>query len=76
MNNGQDHELDLAVACFIDLKQVRQIKPLSLPPRFQNQFFISCSDQKNVLNTIGDAIVKRILRAHRFVTSLKIIQAK
>lgn len=76
MNNGQDHELDLAVACFIDHKQVRQIKPLSLPPRFQNQFFISCSDQKNVLNTIGDAIVKRILRAHRFVTSLKIIQAK
>uniref|UniRef100_A0A672R4I0 phospholipase D n=1 Tax=Sinocyclocheilus grahami TaxID=75366 RepID=A0A672R4I0_SINGR len=39
-------------------------KPLSLPPLFQNQFFISCSDQKNVLNTIGDAIVKRILRAH------------
>uniref|UniRef100_A0A671K9L6 Phospholipase n=1 Tax=Sinocyclocheilus anshuiensis TaxID=1608454 RepID=A0A671K9L6_9TELE len=30
----------------------------------ENQFFISCSDQKNVLNTIGDAIVKRILRAH------------
>ncbi len=50
---------------------MRQVKPLSLPPLFQNQFFISCSDQKNVLNTIGDAIVKRILRAHRFVTSLK-----
>uniref|UniRef100_A0A671L3K8 phospholipase D n=1 Tax=Sinocyclocheilus anshuiensis TaxID=1608454 RepID=A0A671L3K8_9TELE len=31
----------------------------------ENQFFISCSDQRNVLNTIGDAIVKRILRAHR-----------
>uniref|UniRef100_A0A671L787 Phospholipase n=1 Tax=Sinocyclocheilus anshuiensis TaxID=1608454 RepID=A0A671L787_9TELE len=30
----------------------------------ENQFFISCSDQRNVLNTIGDAIVKRILRAH------------
>uniref|UniRef100_A0A8C2K7D4 Phospholipase n=1 Tax=Cyprinus carpio TaxID=7962 RepID=A0A8C2K7D4_CYPCA len=30
----------------------------------ENQFFISCSDQKNVLNTIGDAIVRRILRAH------------
>uniref|UniRef100_A0A8C1FR73 Phospholipase n=1 Tax=Cyprinus carpio carpio TaxID=630221 RepID=A0A8C1FR73_CYPCA len=33
----------------------------------ENQFFISCSDQKNVLNTIGDAIVKRILRAHRTI---------
>ncbi|KAI2664540.1 Phospholipase D2 [Labeo rohita] len=30
----------------------------------ENQFFITCSDQKNVFNTIGDAIVKRILRAH------------
>uniref|UniRef100_A0A672N3M5 Phospholipase n=1 Tax=Sinocyclocheilus grahami TaxID=75366 RepID=A0A672N3M5_SINGR len=30
----------------------------------ENQFFISCSEQRNVLNTIGDAIVKRILRAH------------
>uniref|UniRef100_A0A3B4DYU4 Phospholipase n=1 Tax=Pygocentrus nattereri TaxID=42514 RepID=A0A3B4DYU4_PYGNA len=31
----------------------------------ENQFFISCADEKNVHNTIGDAIVKRILRAHR-----------
>ncbi|XP_072530394.1 phospholipase D2 [Salminus brasiliensis] len=30
----------------------------------ENQFFISCADQKSVHNTIGDAIVKRILRAH------------
>ncbi|XP_051544488.1 phospholipase D2-like isoform X2 [Myxocyprinus asiaticus] len=30
----------------------------------ENQFFISCSDEKSVHNTIGDAIVKRILRAH------------
>uniref|UniRef100_A0A6Q2YW32 Phospholipase n=1 Tax=Esox lucius TaxID=8010 RepID=A0A6Q2YW32_ESOLU len=31
----------------------------------ENQFFISCADEKNVHNGIGDAIVKRILRAHR-----------
>uniref|UniRef100_A0AAY4EKT8 Phospholipase n=1 Tax=Denticeps clupeoides TaxID=299321 RepID=A0AAY4EKT8_9TELE len=31
----------------------------------ENQFFISCADKKNVHNTIGDAIVNRILRAHR-----------
>lgn len=31
----------------------------------QNQFFISCADGKTVHNGIGDAIVKRILRAHR-----------
>uniref|UniRef100_A0A8C7STQ7 Phospholipase n=1 Tax=Oncorhynchus mykiss TaxID=8022 RepID=A0A8C7STQ7_ONCMY len=31
----------------------------------ENQFFISCADGKNVHNGIGDAIVKRILRAHR-----------
>uniref|UniRef100_A0A8C7L0C9 Phospholipase n=1 Tax=Oncorhynchus kisutch TaxID=8019 RepID=A0A8C7L0C9_ONCKI len=30
----------------------------------KNQFFISCADGKNVHNGIGDAIVKRILRAH------------
>uniref|UniRef100_A0A4W5RTD7 Phospholipase n=1 Tax=Hucho hucho TaxID=62062 RepID=A0A4W5RTD7_9TELE len=30
----------------------------------ENQFFISCADGKNVHNGIGDAIVKRILRAH------------
>uniref|UniRef100_A0A8B9HPG4 phospholipase D n=1 Tax=Astyanax mexicanus TaxID=7994 RepID=A0A8B9HPG4_ASTMX len=29
-----------------------------------NQFFISCADERSVHNTIGDAIVKRILRAH------------
>jgi phospholipase D1/2 len=31
----------------------------------QNQFFISCADDKSVYNGIGDAIVNRILRAHR-----------
>ncbi|XP_022618041.1 phospholipase D2-like [Seriola dumerili] len=31
----------------------------------ENQFFISCADGKTVHNGIGDAIVKRILRAHR-----------
>ncbi|XP_047462990.1 phospholipase D2 isoform X2 [Mugil cephalus] len=31
----------------------------------ENQFFISCADGKNVHNGIGDAIVDRILRAHR-----------
>ncbi|KAM3601908.1 uncharacterized protein V6R79_021040 [Siganus canaliculatus] len=30
----------------------------------ENQFFISCADGKTVYNGIGDAIVKRILRAH------------
>lgn len=34
----------------------------------QNQFFISCADDgKTIYNGIGDAIVKRILRAHRSV---------
>lgn len=36
--------------------------PLICP---QNQFFISCADGKTVYNGIGDAIVSRILRAHR-----------
>lgn len=36
----------------------------------QNQFFISCADEKTVYNEIGDAIVNRILRAHRSATSL------
>ncbi|KAM6983882.1 phospholipase D2 [Tautogolabrus adspersus] len=31
----------------------------------ENQFFISCADGKTVHNGIGDAIVERILRAHR-----------
>lgn len=33
----------------------------SLP---QNQFFISCSDGRTVLNKVGDEIVDRILKAH------------
>uniref|UniRef100_W5N7K7 Phospholipase D2 n=1 Tax=Lepisosteus oculatus TaxID=7918 RepID=W5N7K7_LEPOC len=33
----------------------------------ENQFFISCSDEKSVFNRIGDALVDRILRAHRSV---------
>ncbi|XP_078266685.1 phospholipase D1-like isoform X2 [Rhinoraja longicauda] len=31
----------------------------------ENQFFISCADNKNVFNGIGDAIVNRILKAYR-----------
>ncbi|XP_072897805.1 phospholipase D1-like isoform X1 [Hemitrygon akajei] len=31
----------------------------------ENQFFISCADNKNVFNEIGDAIVDRILKAYR-----------
>ncbi|XP_034034526.1 phospholipase D2 isoform X2 [Thalassophryne amazonica] len=31
----------------------------------ENQFFISCADGKTIHNGIGDAIVERILRAHR-----------
>ncbi|XP_013885644.1 phospholipase D1 [Austrofundulus limnaeus] len=31
----------------------------------ENQFFISCADNKHVFNKIGDAIASRIIRAHR-----------
>uniref|UniRef100_H3D2I7 Phospholipase n=1 Tax=Tetraodon nigroviridis TaxID=99883 RepID=H3D2I7_TETNG len=31
----------------------------------ENQFFISCADENTIYNKIGDAIVNRILRAHR-----------
>ncbi|XP_034718700.1 phospholipase D1-like [Etheostoma cragini] len=31
----------------------------------ENQFFISCADNKTVFNKIGDAIAERIIRAHR-----------
>ncbi|XP_040284170.1 phospholipase D1 isoform X1 [Bufo bufo] len=31
----------------------------------ENQFFISCSDNKVVFNKIGDAIAQRIIKAHR-----------
>ncbi|KAM3823440.1 phospholipase D2 isoform 2-T3 [Vipera latastei] len=30
----------------------------------ENQFFISCTDGRSVLNTVGDAVVQRILLAH------------
>ncbi|XP_070585330.1 phospholipase D2 isoform X4 [Erythrolamprus reginae] len=30
----------------------------------ENQFFISCSDGRSVLNTVGDALVQRVLLAH------------
>lgn len=33
---------------------------------FQNQFFISCADNKVVHNKIGDAIAKRIIKAYRW----------
>uniref|UniRef100_A0A8C5S6K7 phospholipase D n=1 Tax=Laticauda laticaudata TaxID=8630 RepID=A0A8C5S6K7_LATLA len=32
----------------------------------ENQFFISCTDGRSVLNTVGDAVVQRILLAHRW----------
>ncbi|XP_054851085.1 phospholipase D2 [Eublepharis macularius] len=31
----------------------------------ENQFFISCADRRYVHNTVGDAVVNRVLRAHR-----------
>uniref|UniRef100_A0A670KFM1 Phospholipase n=1 Tax=Podarcis muralis TaxID=64176 RepID=A0A670KFM1_PODMU len=31
----------------------------------ENQFFISCADGRSVINTVGDAIVDRVLLAHR-----------
>ncbi|XP_067879742.1 phospholipase D2-like [Heterodontus francisci] len=31
----------------------------------ENQFFITCADDRSVYNQIGDAIVERILKAHR-----------
>uniref|UniRef100_A0A3Q4I5E6 Phospholipase n=1 Tax=Neolamprologus brichardi TaxID=32507 RepID=A0A3Q4I5E6_NEOBR len=39
----------------------------------ENQFFISCSDQKTVHNGIGDAIVNRILRAYRYDLSVLVL---
>uniref|UniRef100_A0A673VZ32 Phospholipase n=1 Tax=Salmo trutta TaxID=8032 RepID=A0A673VZ32_SALTR len=33
----------------------------------ENQFFISCSDNKMVYNKIGEALIERILRAHKYV---------
>ncbi|XP_072313653.1 phospholipase D1a [Eucyclogobius newberryi] len=31
----------------------------------ENQFFISCADNRTVYNKIGDAIIERIIRAHK-----------
>ncbi|TFJ98463.1 Phospholipase D2 [Platysternon megacephalum] len=45
---------------------------LSPPVSPQNQFFISCADGRAVLNTVGDAIVSRILRAHREQTRFRV----
>lgn len=42
----------------------RASEPLRLP--LQNQFFISCADNKTVYNKIGDAIIERIIRAHKY----------
>uniref|UniRef100_A0A673TS28 Phospholipase n=1 Tax=Suricata suricatta TaxID=37032 RepID=A0A673TS28_SURSU len=39
--------------------------PGSVHANVQNQFFISCADDKVVFNKIGDAIAQRILKAHR-----------
>lgn len=40
---------------------------LSPPPPPPNQFFITCADGRSVLNMVGDAIIKRVLLAHRCV---------
>uniref|UniRef100_A0A8C5FCK2 phospholipase D n=1 Tax=Gadus morhua TaxID=8049 RepID=A0A8C5FCK2_GADMO len=32
----------------------------------ENQFFISCADNRMVYNKIGDAIIERIIRAHKY----------
>uniref|UniRef100_A0A673C7L8 Phospholipase n=1 Tax=Sphaeramia orbicularis TaxID=375764 RepID=A0A673C7L8_9TELE len=42
--------------------QKAKVQPVFI---YNNQFFISCADGKTVHNGIGDAIVNRILRAHR-----------
>uniref|UniRef100_A0A8D1BZJ7 Phospholipase n=1 Tax=Sus scrofa TaxID=9823 RepID=A0A8D1BZJ7_PIG len=39
--------------------------PGSVHANVQNQFLISCADDKVVFNKIGDAIAQRILKAHR-----------
>ncbi|MEQ2236735.1 Phospholipase D, partial [Ilyodon furcidens] len=31
----------------------------------ENQFFISCADNRTVFNKIGDAIIERVIRAHK-----------
>lgn len=36
----------------------------------QNQFFISCAESRLVYNKIGDAIIERIIRAHKYVPSM------
>lgn len=36
----------------------------------QNQFFISCAENRLVYNKIGDAIIERIIRAHKCVPLL------
>ncbi|XP_012495681.1 PREDICTED: phospholipase D1 isoform X1 [Propithecus coquereli] len=39
--------------------------PGSVHANVQNQFLISCADDKVVFNKVGDAIAQRILKAHR-----------
>uniref|UniRef100_A0A8D3CMU9 Phospholipase n=1 Tax=Scophthalmus maximus TaxID=52904 RepID=A0A8D3CMU9_SCOMX len=38
----------------------------------ENQFFISCADNRHVFNKIGDAIAERIIRAHREGTRYRV----
>ncbi|KAK7878188.1 hypothetical protein WMY93_031185 [Mugilogobius chulae] len=38
----------------------------------ENQFFISCADNKHVFNKIGDAIAERIIRAYREKTKYRV----
>uniref|UniRef100_A0A8C6HVI7 Phospholipase n=1 Tax=Mus spicilegus TaxID=10103 RepID=A0A8C6HVI7_MUSSI len=45
--------------------ELRYQVPGAVPAKVQNQFFISCADDKVVFNKVGDAIAQRILKAHR-----------
>nr|XP_035134426.1 phospholipase D1 isoform X3 [Callithrix jacchus] len=45
--------------------ELRYQVPGSVHANVQNQFFISCADDKVVFNKVGDAIAQRILKAHR-----------
>ncbi|XP_063059494.1 phospholipase D2 [Engraulis encrasicolus] len=54
-----------ACECSIMNAYVETIKNSEHYIYIENQFFISCADGRSVHNGIGDAIVERILRAHK-----------
>ncbi|XP_043933010.1 phospholipase D2 [Protopterus annectens] len=51
--------------CSIHSAYIETIKSSQHYIYIENQFFISCADDRSILNKIGDAIVYRILQAHR-----------